>query len=52
MDMHDIFLGRNLCKTALVLFIQMNYVKAASNTESQSEPFAVVMAAVVATALR
>jgi len=50
--MHDNLLGRRVCKAAGVLFIQMNYVKAASNTEPQSEPVAATMDVIVAPALR
>jgi len=52
MHMHDNLLGRNVCKAAGVLFIQINYVKTASNTESQSELVVAAMGVIVETAVR
>jgi len=52
MHTHDNLLGRNVCKAAGVQFIQMNYVKTASNTESQSELVMAAMGVIVETAVR
>ena len=52
MHVHDNLLGRNVCKRAGELFIQMNYVKAASNTLPQSEPVAAAMDVIVTPVIR